>query len=394
MATPSSSLDFYDLDALLTDEERMVQKSVRQFVNARVLPTIEKHYRDGTFPNELIEGFAELGLLGANLTGYGCSGMGPIAYGLAMIELERGDSGVRSFVSVQGGLAMYPIWRYGTDAQKEKWLPAMSAGKKVGCFGLTEPDAGSDPGAMRTRATKAPGGGWILNGTKRWITNGTRADIAVVWANTGTTPKDIRGFLVERGTKGFSQVAIGNKHSFRASDTAELHFEDVRLPDEAMLPGTEGLKSALACLSQARYGICWGVIGAAQHCFETAVDFAKNRIAFGKPIAGYQLVQSKLALMATEITKAQLLAWKLGKLKESGKITPAQVSMAKMNNVQMALDCARVARDILGANGIHDEYPVMRHMCNLETVNTYEGTHDVHLLVLGEEITGIPAFRG
>ena len=394
MATPSSSLDFYDLDALLTDEERMVQKSVRQFVNARVLPTIEKHYRDGTFPNELIEGFAELGLLGANLTGYGCSGMGPIAYGLAMIELERGDSGVRSFVSVQGGLAMYPIWRYGTDAQKEKWLPAMSAGKKVGCFGLTEPDAGSDPGAMRTRATKAPGGGWILNGTKRWITNGTRADIAVVWANTGTTPKDIRGFLVERGTKGFSQVAIGNKHSFRASDTAELHFEDVRLPDEAMLPGTEGLKSALACLSQARYGICWGVIGAAQHCFETAVDFAKNRIAFGKPIAAYQLVQSKLALMATEITKAQLLAWKLGKLKESGKITPAQVSMAKMNNVQMALDCARVARDILGANGIHDEYPVMRHMCNLETVNTYEGTHDVHLLVLGEEITGIPAFRG
>ena len=289
---------------------------------------------------------------------------------------------------------MYPIWRYGSEAQKEKWLAAMAAGKKVGCFGLTEPDAGSDPGAMRTRATKAPGGGWILNGTKRWITNGTRADIAVVWANTGDKPKDIRAFLVERGTKGFAQVAITNKHSFRASDTAELHFEDVRLPEEAILAGTEGLKSALNCLSQARYGICWGVIGAAQHCFETAVEFAKHRVAFGKPIAGYQLVQGKLALMATEITKAQLMAWKLGKLKESGKITPAQVSMAKMNNVQMALDCARVSRDILGANGIHDEYPVMRHMCNLETVNTYEGTHAVHLLVLGEEITGIPAFRG
>ena len=391
---PAQSLDFYDLDALLNDDERMVRNSVRQFVDARVLPIIEKHYRAGTFPNDLIPAFGDLGLLGANLTGYGCSGMGPIAYGLAMVELERGDSGVRSFVSVQGGLAMYPIWAFGSEAQKEKWLPAMAKGVKVGCFGLTEPDAGSDPGAMRTRAKKNPAGGWILTGRKRWITNGTRADVAVVWANTGDKPSDIRGFLVERGTPGFQAQSIEHKHSFRASDTAELIFEDVKLGDDAMLPQTAGLKSALACLTQARFGIAWGVIGAAQHCFDTALEFAKHRVAFGKPIAGYQLVQSKLALMATEITKAQLLAWKLGKLKESGKLTPSQVSMAKMNNVQMALDCARVCRDILGANGIHDEYPVMRHMNNLETVNTYEGTHDVHLLVLGEALTGLAAFRG
>lgn len=389
-----AGLDFYDLDALLNDDERMVQSTVRSFVHQRVLPVIEKHYRAGTFPDDLIPAFGELGLLGANLTGYGCSGMGPIAYGLAMQELERGDSGVRSFVSVQGGLAMYPIWAFGSSEQKERWLPSMAKGTKVGCFGLTEPDAGSDPGAMRTRARKAPGGGWVLSGTKRWITNGTRADVAVVWANTGDKPADIRAFLVEKDLPGFTRRAIEHKHSFRASDTAELHFEDVKLPEDAILPGTAGLKSALACLSQARYGICWGVIGAAQACFETALDFAKARVAFGRPIAGFQLAQSKLALMATEITKAQLMAWKLGKLKESGKITPAQVSMAKMNNVQIALDCSRVARDMLGANGIHDEYPVMRHMCNLETVNTYEGTHDVHLLVLGEAITGLAAFRG
>ncbi len=397
------AIDFYDLDSLLTDEEKMVRNSVRDFVDKRVLPSIEKHYRAGTFPDELIPAFGELGLLGANLTGYGCSGMGAIAYGLAMMELERGDSGVRSFVSVQGGLAMYPIWAFGSSAQKEKWLPAMAKGAKVGCFGLTEPDAGSDPGAMRTRAKKVDGG-WVLNGRKRWITNGTRADVAVVWANTGEgfggatssppTPGDIRGFLVEKGTPGFSRHAIEHKHSFRASDTAELIFEDVKLPEDALLPQTAGLKSALQCLSQARYGISFGVIGAAIACFDSAVDFAKNRIAFGKPIAGFQLVQAKLALMATEITKAQMLAWRLGKLKEAGKVTPAQVSMAKMNNVQMALDCARVCRDILGANGIHDEYPVMRHMNNLETVNTYEGTHDVHLLVLGEAITGLSAFRG
>lgn len=387
------ALDFYDLDSLLTDDERMVRNAVRQFVDKKILPVIEKHYREATFPNELIPEFGELGLLGANLTGYGCPGMGPIAYGVAMIELERGDSGVRSFASVQGSLAMYPIWAYGTETQKEKWLPSMAKGAKVGCFGLTEPDAGSDPGAMRTRAKKQPGGGWVLNGRKRWITNGTRADIAVVWANTGDKPGDIRGFLVEKGMKGFTQQSIPHKHSFRASDTAELIFEDVKLPEEALLPGTEGLKSALSCLSQARFGIAWGVIGAAQHCFDVALDFAKNRIAFGKPIAATQLVQAKLSWMATEITKAQLLAWRLGKLKESGKITPSQISMAKMNNVQISLDCARISRDILGANGIHDEYPVMRHMNNLETVNTYEGTHDIHKLVIGEALTGFAAFR-
>ena len=387
------ALDFYDLDSLLTEDERMVRGAVRQFVDKKILPVIEKHYREATFPDELIPEFGELGLLGANLTGYGCPGMGPIAYGLAMLELERGDSGVRSFASVQGSLAMYPIWAYGAEAQKEKWLPPMAKGAKVGCFGLTEPDAGSDPGAMRTRAKKQPGGGWLLNGRKRWITNGTRADVAVVWANTGEKPSDIRGFLVERGMKGFTQQAIPHKHSFRASDTAELIFEDVALPEDALLPGTEGLKSALSCLSQARFGIAWGVLGAAMHCFDVALDFAKNRIAFGKPIAATQLVQAKLSWMATEITKAQLLAWRLGKLKEAGRIQPAQISMAKMNNVQISLDCARIARDILGANGIHDEYPVMRHMNNLETVNTYEGTHDIHKLVIGEALTGFAAFR-
>ena len=385
-------IDFYDLDSLLTEDERMVKSAVRQFVDKKIQPVIEKHYREATFPNELIPEFGELGLLGANLTGYGCPGMGPIAYGVAMIELERGDSGVRSFASVQGSLAMYPIWQYGNEQQKEKWLPSMAKGAKVGCFGLTEPDAGSDPGAMRTRAKKN-GNGWILNGRKRWITNGTRADVAVVWANTGDKPSDIRGFLVEKGMKGFVQQSIPHKHSFRASDTAELIFEDVALPAESLLPGTEGLKSALGCLSQARFGIAWGVIGAAQHCLDVALDFAKNRIAFGKPIAATQLVQAKLAVMATEITKAQLLAWRLGKIKESGKITPSQISMAKMNNVQISLDVARAARDILGANGIHDEYPVMRHMANLETVNTYEGTHDIHKLVIGEALTGHAAYR-
>jgi glutaryl-CoA dehydrogenase len=385
-------IDFYDLDSLLTEDERMVKTAVRQFVDKKIQPVIEKHYREATFPNELIPEFGELGLLGANLTGYGCPGMGPIAYGVAMIELERGDSGIRSFASVQGSLAMYPIWQYGNEQQKEKWLPSMAKGTKVGCFGLTEPDAGSDPGAMRTRAKKN-GTGWILNGRKRWITNGTRADVAVVWANTGDKPGDIRGFLVEKGMKGFVQQSIPHKHSFRASDTAELIFEDVALPAEALLPGTEGLKSALGCLSQARFGIAWGVIGAAQHCLDVALDFAKNRVAFGRPIAATQLVQAKLAVMATEITKAQLLAWRLGKIKESGKITPSQISMAKMNNVQISLDVARAARDILAANGIHDEYPVMRHMNNLETVNTYEGTHDIHKLVIGEALTGFPAYR-
>lgn len=383
--------DFYDVRNLLTDEERTVAEHVRRFVDAEVLPVIESHYEAGTFPNELIPTFGELGLLGSTLTGYGCAEMGPNAYGVAMLELERGDSGVRSFCSVQGSLVMFPIWKWGSEEQKNKWLPKMAKGELVGCFGLTEPDAGSDPAAMRTHARKVDGG-WVLNGHKRWITNGTKADVAVVWAKTGDDSKSIRGFLVERGTPGFTQQEIKGKHSFRASDTAELVFEDVKLPADAMLEKTEGLKSALGCLSQARFGIAWGVLGAAEHCFSTAVDFAKTRIAFGEPIARRQLVQSKLAWMSTELTKAQLLAWRLGKLKEAGTIQPAQISMAKMNNVKIALETARLSRDILGANGIMNEYPVMRHMANLETVYTYEGTNDIHLLVVGQAVTGESAF--
>ena len=384
--------DVFDIDHLLNDEERAVRDTVRRFVDAKVMPLVAKHYRDGTFPNELIPGFAELGLLGATLTGYGCAGMGPLSYWLALAELERADSGIRSFVSVQGSLCMYPIHTFGSDEQKEKWLPTLAAGKKVGCFGLTEPDAGSDPASMRTRAKKIDGG-WSLSGTKRWITNGTRADVAVVWAKTGDDAASIRGFIVEKGQKGFEQHAIEKKQSFRCSDTAELVFDDVRLDERAVLPGSHGLGSALKCLFEARGGIAFGVLGSAAACLESTIEFAKHRIAFGKPIAGMQLVQGKLATMATELTKAQLLSMQLCRLKEAGRIEPVQVSMAKMNNVRCALEIARTCRDILGANGITDEYPVMRHMCNLETVFTYEGTNDIHLLVIGQHLTGIAAFR-
>ncbi|HEY4223293.1 MAG TPA: acyl-CoA dehydrogenase family protein [Myxococcota bacterium] len=384
--------DVFHIDHLLSDEERAVRYTVRRFVDQKVMPLVAQHYRDGTFPDELIPGFAELGLLGATLQGYGCAGMGPLSYWLALSELERADSGVRSFVSVQGSLCMFPIYTFGSDAQKEKWLPALAAGKKVGCFGLTEPDAGSDPASMRTRAKKVDGG-WSLSGTKRWITNGTRADVAVVWGKTGDDAASIKGFIVERGMSGFQQLTIERKQSFRCSDTAELVMEDVFIPDANVLPGTKGLGSALKCLFEARGGIAYGVLGSAAACLESTIEFAKNRIAFGKPIAGMQLVQGKLATMATELTKAQLLSMQLCRLKEAGRVEPVHVSMAKMNNVKCALEIARTCRDILGANGITDEYPVMRHMCNLETVYTYEGTNDIHLLVIGQHLTGISAFR-
>jgi glutaryl-CoA dehydrogenase len=385
-------MDIFDISSQLTDEERAVKDTVRRFVDDKVMPLVADHYRKGTFPYELIPGFAELGLLGATLEGYGCAGMNPMSYWLALAELERADSGVRSFVSVQGSLCMFPIHAFGSEAQKEKWLPALASGKKVGCFGLTEPDAGSDPASMRTRARKVDGG-WSLSGTKRWITNGTRADVAVVWGKTAEDAGSIRAFLVEKGMKGFQQLPIHHKQSFRCSDTAELVLEDVFIPDDNVLPGSKGLGSALKCLFEARGGIAFGVLGSAAACMESTIEFAKNRIAFGKPIAGMQLVQGKLATMATELTKAQLLSVQLCRLKEAGKLQPVQVSMAKMNNVKCALEITRVCRDILGANGITDEYPVMRHMCNLETVYTYEGTNDVHLLVIGQHLTGISAFR-
>ena len=384
--------DVFDIDHWLTEEERAVRDTVRRFVDARVMKVVPEHWRNGTFPDDLIAEFAQLGLLGATLHGYGCAGMGPLAYWLALAELERADSGIRSFVSVQGSLCMFPIFTFGSDAQKERWLPALASGKKIGCFGLTEPDAGSDPAAMRTRAQHVDGG-WVLSGTKRWITNGTRADVCVVWAKTGDDAASIRGFLVERGAKGFAQIAIEKKQSFRCSDTAELVFDDVRLPEDAVLPASKGLGSALKCLFEARGGIAFGVLGSAAACLECAIDFAKMRVAFGKPIAAMQLVQAKLAQMSTELTKAQLLSMQLCRLKEAGRMEPVHVSMAKMNNVKTALEISRTCRDILGANGITDEYPVMRHMCNLETVFTYEGTNDIHLLVVGQHLTGHAAFR-
>lgn len=382
--------DFYDLDSLLTSEEKAAQATVREWVEERYLPIIEEHNRAGTFPMEMVPEIAKLGVFGANLQGYGCAGMSNVAYGLVMQELERGDSGLRSFASVQGSLCMYPILAFGTEDQRRRWLPAMARGEKLACFGLTEADFGSDPGGMRTRARR-DGKDWILNGTKMWITNGSVADVAVVWAREEDGP--IRGFLVERGTSGFHANDIKGKFSMRASVTSELVLEDVRVPEGNVLPGAEGLKAPLRCLNQARYSIAWGVIGAAMACYDTALRYAKARIVFQKPIAGYQLVQQKLAWMVTEITKAQLLAHRLGRLKDEERVSAPQISMAKMNNVQVALEIARMARDILGANGILDEYPVARHLCNLETVNTYEGTHDIHVLVIGEAITGLPAYR-
>ena len=382
-------LDYYDLDAELSDEERLVRDNVRRFVDAKLRPIIAKHYEDGTFPFHLVREFGELGLLGCNLEGYDCPGMGDVAYGLAMQELERCDSGIRSFCSVQGSLAMYPIWAFGSEAQKQKYLPRMTRGELIGCFGLTEPDFGSNPTGMITRAERVPGG-FKLNGVKRWITNGTLADVAIVWAKLDGR---VHGFLVEKGTKGFSAQKIDDKWSLRASATAELFLEDCVVPEDALLPGVSGMRGPLSCLSQARYGIAWGAVGAAVDCYESALSYAKERKQFSRPIAGYQLVQRKLADMVTEITKAQCLTLRLGRLKEQKKIRPPQISLAKRNNVAMALDIARMARDILGGNGITYAYSPGRHMLNLETVYTYEGTHDIHTLILGQDVTGIAAFE-
>jgi glutaryl-CoA dehydrogenase len=381
--------DFYHLDALLTDEERMARQAVRDFVDAEIIPIIEEHYEKGTFPLHLRGKLAELGVFGANLpAAYGCAEMSNTAYGLVMQELERGDSGVRSFASVQSALVMYPIYTFGSEAQKDRWLPGLASGQKIGCFGLTEPDYGSNPGGMITRAVETADG-YVLNGAKMWITNGTLADVAVVWAKLNGV---VHGFLVEKGTKGFSAPEMTGKHSLRASVTSELIFQDCLIPRENIMPKTEGLKAPLMCLNQARYGIAWGAIGSAMASYDTALSYAGSRIQFGKPISSFQITQEKLVVMLTEITKAQLLCLQLGRMKDKGTMRFQQVSMAKRNNVAMALDIARAAREILGANGILDEYPVMRHSANLESVKTYEGTHEMHTLIIGEDITGIGAF--
>jgi glutaryl-CoA dehydrogenase len=384
--------DLYRVDDLLSDEERLARRSAREFVEREFLPIVRKLFREGTFPATMAKRLAALGTFGANLTGYGCAGMSNVAYGLILQELERGDSGLRSFASVQSSLCMYPIWQYGSDEQKDRFLPKMAQGEILGCFGLTEPDFGSDPGGMRTIARK-DGNGYVLNGTKLWITNGTIADVAIVWAKTdGGDADSIRGYLVERGTPGFGAREIEGKFSLRASITAELSLQDVRVPERNVLPGVRGLKGPLSCLNQARYGIAWGATGAAIACFEAARDYAISRVQFGKPIASFQLTQMKLADMLTEIVKGQLVNLRLGRLKDEDRATHVMVSLAKRNNVATALEIARAARSILGANGIVDEYPVIRHMLNLETVYTYEGTHEVHSLSLGRAITGLDAF--
>ena len=391
MKTPIG-IDLFRLDDLLTEEQKLARRAVAEFVDRRFLPVVQKHFRAGTFPMDLVPEMAALGLFGANLHGYGCAGMDDVAYGLVMQELERGDSGLRSFASVQGALAMYPIYAYGSEEQTQRYLPKMAKGELIGCFGLTEPDHGSDPGGMKTMARR-DGQGWVLNGTKLWITNGTIADLAIVWAKTdGGGPDSIRGFIVEKGTPGFGAREIEGKLSLRASLTAELALQDVRLPENAMLPAASGLKAPLGCLTQARYGIAWGATGAAIACFECARDYAIGRAQFGKPIAGFQLTQAKLAEVFSEIVKAQLVTLRLGQLKSAGESTFLQVSFAKRNNVRAALEAARTCREILGANGITDAYPVIRHMVNLETVYTYEGTHDIHTLILGEGLTGLAAF--
>jgi glutaryl-CoA dehydrogenase len=394
MAAKFTGVDFYNIDSLLSEEERAVRDTVRSWVDDHVLPVIAKHYIEGKFPKQLIPGMAELGLFGANLPEqYGCAGLNNVAYGLIMQELERGDSGVRSFASVQGALVMYPIYAFGSDDQKKRWLPAMASGKVIGCFGLTEPDYGSNPGGMITTAKETPDG-WVLNGAKMWITNGSTAHAAIIWAKTGALDDidSIRGFVVPTDTKGFSAKDQEGKLSLRASDTSELVLQDVRVSNDALLPGSRGLKSPLMCLTQARYGISWGALGAAMACYDEAVSYAKNRVMFGKPIGGFQLQQARLAEMLTEITKGQLLCLQLGRLKDQGTMTPQQVSLAKRNNVAVATDIARETRRLLGANGILAEYQAMRHLANLESVYTYEGTHDVHTLVLGQEITGLNAF--
>ena len=386
---PFQGVDYFLIDSLLNEQERLVRQTARRFAEERILPLIRDCFRDARFPAELIPEMAELGFLGANLEGYGCAGMSNVEYGLIMQELERVDSGVRSFVSVQGALVMYPILKYGSEEQKSGWLPRLQTGKAIGCFGLTEPDFGSNPGGMRTTARRE-GDSWILNGEKTWITSGSMADVAVVWARAD---EGIVGFLVERGTPGYTTSDIHGKWSMRASVTSSLSFADSRVKESARLPGARGLKAPLSCLSQARYGIGWGVIGAAMDCYEAARQYSIVRKQFGdRPIASHQLVQEKLAGMITEITKGQLLALHAGRLKDQGMLEPAHISMLKRNNVSMALDCARVSRDLLGANGITDEYPIMRHLCNLETVKTYEGTDHIHALVIGERVTGVAAY--
>ncbi len=384
------SLNYMQEDALLTSDEIMVRDSVRDFVEEEIIPTLQAANRDEKFPMQLIPRFGEMGLLGSTIEGYGCAGLGPVAYGLVMQELERGDSGIRSFCSVQGALVMYPIFAYGSEEQKEKYLPKLAKAELIGCFGLTEPDAGSNPGGMLTKAEKVPGG-YKLNGNKMWITNGCISDIAVVWARL---EGEVRGFIVEKGTKGFSTSTMKGKFSLRVSVTSELHFEDCVVPENSILPNGKGLKAPLGCLTQARYGIAWGVLGAANSCYHTALNYALERNIFDqKPLAHYQLAQAKLVKMVQEITKGKLLVIQAGRLKEKGELEPYHVSLIKMNNCRMALDVSREARDMLGGNGIIDEYPVIRHMMNLETVNTYEGTEDVHRLVIGQKITGAPAFR-
>ena len=385
-----TGVDYLQTDSLFSEQELLVRQTARQFVEDRAIPLVRDCFRDARFPKELIPEFGRLGFLGANLEGYGCAGMSNVEYGLVMQEVERADSGLRSFVSVQGALVMYPILTYGSKEQKEHWLPRLQSGEALGCFGLTEPGFGSNPAGMATRAKKE-GNCWVLNGEKTWITNGSVADVAIVWARTDD---GIRGFLVERGTPGFTSSEIHGKMSMRVSVTSSLAFSDCRVPDSAMLPGAKGLKGPLGCLSQARFGIGWGVLGAAMDCFETARQYSILRKQFDdRPIASHQLVQEKLAWMVTEITKAQLLAIHAGRLKDQGKLEPAHISMLKLNNVGMALECARLSRDLLGANGIMDEYPIMRHMCNLETVKTYEGTEHIHKLVIGERVTGIAAYK-
>jgi glutaryl-CoA dehydrogenase len=383
-------IDFFRLDDLLSDEEKLTRQSVRRFVDENVSPIIAKCFEEDRFPLELVPKLGELGVFGANLPEeYGCAGMNNVAYGLIMQELEAGDSGLRSFVSVQGALSMYPIYQFGSEEQKRRWLPEMARGKAIGCFGLTEPNFGSNPAGMVTRAKRVRDG-WVLNGAKAWITNGSLADIAVVWAKD--EEDEIRGFLVEKGTSGFGARDVKNKLSLRASVTSELSFQDCLIPEQNVLPGSNGLKSPLMCLTQARYGIAWGAVGAARSSYEVAVEYSKERVQFGHPIAGFQLTQKKLVDMLTEISKAQLICWRLGRMKDAGQYKPVHVSMAKMNNVAMALECARTARGILGANGVTAEYSPMRHMCNLESVYTYEGTNEIHTLILGQYITGIPAF--
>ena len=392
MATPHCTPfpDYFNIEGMLNDEQKLVKSSVRSFVEKELEPIIQESYLNESFPTQLIKGFGDIGVLGANLSGYGLPGMDPISYGLIMKELERCDSGMRSFASVQGALVMFPIHAYGSEEQKQTWLPKLGSGEAVGCFGLTEADGGSDPGAMKTKA-EDKGDHWLINGSKMWITNGNLAKVAVVWAQT---KEGIRGFVIPTDIEGFRAQKMSGKLSLRASVTSELYFDNIKLPKTGILPKSEGLKSALGCLTQARYGISWGVLGAAEACFDEACSYVKDRILFGKPLASFQLIQKKLATLCTKITMGQLLALRLAQLKEAGELHHGHVSMAKQNNCEMALETARVCRDILGGNGIMIEYKSMRHMCNLETVFTYEGTNDIHSLVVGQQITGIPAFAG